>query len=169
MKKHITILILLCSISAQAQIQTFHPNEYRDFTPQQKPSNVRKLRTVASTYKITRTKIVGWSLIAVGSAFDGLLEGYLHDGRTSFERKWNVSKTGFWGSESWRFVYVGGNPEKGFKSDFIRWTGAFCRRHAQNWIYHRRRNIRHWRCKSKSKMVALCSRLWHFVCRVCYQ
>jgi hypothetical protein len=63
-------------------------------------------------------------LVAVGGAADGLLEGYLHDGRTSFERKWKVSKTGFWGSESWRSVYVGGNPENGFKSDFIRWTGA---------------------------------------------
>jgi hypothetical protein len=179
MKKYITILILLCSLSAQAQkvgdisfggvyfggdtlvvwdscsvftgeplritggytmntplsvggrdlfitaeTRTFHPNEYRDFTPQQKPSTVRKFRTVASTYKITRTKIVGWSLVAVGGAADGLLEGYLHDGRTSFERKWKVSKTGFWGSESWRSVYVGGNPENGFKSDFIRWTGA---------------------------------------------
>jgi hypothetical protein len=173
MKKYITILILLCSLSAQAQelkpilggvylgggtpviskwdscsvftggyiintplsvggrdlfitaeTRTFYPNEYRDFTPQKKPSNVRKFRTVASTYKITRTKMFAWSLIAVGSAFDGLLEGYLHDGRTSFERKWNASKTGFWGSESWRSVYVGGNPENGFKSDFIRWTGA---------------------------------------------
>jgi hypothetical protein len=180
MKKHITILILLCSLSAQAQelkpivggvylgsdtivvtkwdscsiftgeplritggyimndplsvggrdlfitaeTRTFHPNEYRDLTPQQKPQDVRKLRTVASAYKITRTKMFAWSLIAVGSVFDGLLEGYLHDGRTSFERKWDASKTGFWGSESWRSVYVGGNPENGFKSDFIRWTGA---------------------------------------------
>jgi hypothetical protein len=171
MKKYITILLLLCSLSAQAQelkpilggvylgqdtivafdrdkcgvfgvtggyivntpvlpvyitaeTRTFRQNEYRDFTPQQKPSTIREIRTVASTYKITRTKMFAWSLIAVGSAFDGLLEGYLHDGRTSFERKWNASKTGFWGSESWRSVYVGGNPENGFKSDFIRWTGA---------------------------------------------
>jgi hypothetical protein len=175
MKKYITILILLCSLSAQAQelkpvlggvylghdtirafdpnkcgvlgvtggyimnaplsvggrdlfitaeTRTFHPNEYRDFIPQKKPSTIRNLRTVASTYKITRTKMFAWSLIAVGGAADGLLEGYLHDGRTSFERKWGVSKTGFWGSESWRSVYVGGDPEKGFKSGFIRWTGA---------------------------------------------
>jgi hypothetical protein len=107
-----------------AETHTFRPNEYRDFTPQQKPSTIRKFRTVASTYKITRTKMFAWSLIAVGGAADGLLEGYLHDGRTSFDRKWNASKTGFWGSESWRSVYVGGDPENGFKSGFIKWTGA---------------------------------------------
>lgn len=94
MGKYITILILLCSLSAQAQ------------------------------YKITRKKIAGWSLIAVGSAADGLLEGYLHDGRTSFERKWNANKAGFWGSESWRSIYKDGEPSNGLKTPLHGWVGA---------------------------------------------
>jgi len=107
-----------------AETRTFHQNEYRDFIPQQKPSTIRNFRTVANTYKITRKKVVGWSLVAVGGAADGLLEGYLHDGRTSFERKWNASKTGFWGSESWRSIYKDGEPSNGFKTPIHGWLGA---------------------------------------------
>jgi len=102
----------------------FHQSEYRDLSPQQAPSSIRNYRTVANTYKITRTKIAGWSLCAVGGIADGLLEGYLHDGRTSFERKWNANKTGFFGSESWRMVYKLGDPEKGFKTPLHSWAGA---------------------------------------------
>lgn len=87
-------------------------------------ATVKQYLTVASTYKITRTKIAAWSLCAVGGIADGLLEGYLHDGRTSFERKWNANKTGFFGSESWRMVYKLGDPEKGFKTPLHGWAGA---------------------------------------------
>lgn len=107
-----------------AETPTFRPNEYRDLSPQQMPSTVNKYLTVAKSYKITRTKIAGWSLCAVGGVADGFLEGYLHDGRTSFERKWNANKMGFWGSESWRMVYNGGNPENGFKTPLHGWLGA---------------------------------------------
>lgn len=107
-----------------AETRTFHPNDYRDFIPQQKTSTVKYLLTVASTYKITRKKILGWSLVTVGGAADGLLEGYLHDGRTSFERKYRASKTGFWGSESWRSVYNDGDPSNGFKTPLHGWFGA---------------------------------------------
>lgn len=106
-----------------AETRTFHPNEYRDLAPQ-KPPTIRNYRTVDNTYKITRTKIAGWSLCAAGGIADGLLEGYLHDGRTSFERKYGASKTGFWGSESWRMVYKLGDPEKGFKTPLHGWAGA---------------------------------------------
>ncbi len=87
-------------------------------------ATVKEYLTVAKSYKITRTKIAGWSLVAVGGIADGLLEGYLHDGRTSFERKWNANKTGFWGSESWRMVYRLGDPKKGFKTPLHGWLGA---------------------------------------------
>lgn len=113
-----------CEGRVTAETRTFHPNEYRDLSPQQIPPTIRNFRTVANAYKITRTKIAAWSLCAVGGIADGLLEGYLHDGRTSFERKWDADKTGFFGSESWRMVYKLGDPEKGFKTPLHGWAGA---------------------------------------------
>ena len=101
-----------------AETRTFHQKEYRDITPQI-PSYIPQ-----KAYKITRTKIAAWSLCAVGGVADGLLEGYLHDGRTSFERKWGANKTGFFGSESWRMVYNDGDPENGLKTPLHGWAGA---------------------------------------------
>ena len=95
MERFLLILLLLCSLSAQAQ------------------------------YRITRTKVAGWALCAVGGIADGLCEGYEFDQRRSFERKYNVSKTGYFGSESWRSVYLNGDPEQGFKSPLHRNMGAF--------------------------------------------
>lgn len=89
------MLLLMCSLSAQAQ------------------------------YCITRTKVAGWALCAVGGIADGLCEGYEFDGRKSFERKYNAKKTGYFGSESWRNVYKNGDPEQGFKSGIHRNMGAF--------------------------------------------
>jgi len=57
-------------------------------------------------------------------AADGLCEGYEFDGRKSFERKYNVSKTGYFGSQSWKRAYNGNNPDNGFKSGFVRIVGA---------------------------------------------
>lgn len=94
MEKPLVILLLLCSLSAQAQ------------------------------YRITRAKIAGWGLVAVAGAADGMVEGYEFDNRKSFERKFNVSKTGYFGSQSWKRAYKGGNPDNGFKSDFVRIMGA---------------------------------------------
>jgi len=89
------ILLLLCSISAQAQ------------------------------YRITRAKIAGWGMVAVAGAADGAVNGYEFDGRKSFERKFNAKKIGYFGSESWKSVYRNGDPEQGFKSSLHRNIGAF--------------------------------------------
>ena len=89
------MLLILCSLSAQAQ------------------------------YCITRAKIAGWGMVAVAGAADGAVNGYEFDGRKSFERKYNASKTGYFGSESWKSVYRNNDPEQGFKSGFHRNMGAF--------------------------------------------
>ena len=88
------VLLLLCSLSAQAQ------------------------------YRVTRAKLAGWGMVAVAGAADGAVNGYEFDGRKSFERKFNVSKTGYFGSQSWKRAYKGNNPDNGFKSDFVRIVGA---------------------------------------------
>lgn len=94
MRNAALVLILLCSLSAQAQ------------------------------YKITRAKIAGWGVLAVAGAADGMVEGYEFDQRKSFERKYNVSKTGYFGSQSWKRAYKGNNPDNGFKSGFVQTFGA---------------------------------------------
>lgn len=94
MRNAALVLILLCSLSAQAQ------------------------------YKITRAKIAGWGMLAVAGAADGMVEGYEFDQRKSFERKYNVSKTGYFGSQSWKSAYKGGNADNGFKSGFVQTFGA---------------------------------------------
>jgi len=94
MEKPLVILLLLCSLSAQAQ------------------------------YRITPTKLAGWGMVAVAGAADGMVEGYEFDGRKSFERKYGVSKTGYFGSQSWKRAYKGNNQDNGFKSDFVRIMGA---------------------------------------------
>ena len=94
MERFLLIILLLCSLSTQAQ------------------------------YRITRAKIAGWGMVAVAGAADGAVEGFGFDGRTSFERKFGVSKMGYFGSESWKRAYKDGNPDNGFKSDFVRIIGA---------------------------------------------
>lgn len=88
------VLLLLCSLSAQAQ------------------------------YRITRAKLAGWGMVAVAGASDGMVEGFEFDRRLSFERKYGVGKTGYFGSQSWKRAYKDGNPDNGFKSDFVRVMGA---------------------------------------------
>ena len=63
-------------------------------------------------------------MVAVAGAADGMVEGYEFDGRKSFERKYGVSKTGYFGSQSWKRAYKGNNQDNGFKSDFVRIMGA---------------------------------------------
>lgn len=75
-------------------------------------------------YKVTIGKVAGWSVLAVGGFADGAVEGYQIDGRTSFERKWDVNPYGYWGSESWRKIYVDGDPAKGYVSKWAHWRGA---------------------------------------------
>lgn len=85
------------------------------------------------TYKVTKTKVAGWGITAVGGALDGMLEGYSFD-RTNFERKYGADKYGYWGSQSWRNVYNNGNPADGFKSPAHRWLGAWdFYHHADDW------------------------------------
>ena len=82
------------------------------------------LSTQAQQYRITRAKIAGWGIVAVAGAADGLVEGYSIQYRKSFERKYGVSQTGYFGSKSWKRAYKDGVQANGFKSDFVRITGA---------------------------------------------
>lgn len=75
-------------------------------------------------YNFRGAKIAGLAIISSASFVDGVLEGYQFDGRRSFERKFGADPEGFWGSQSWRKVYVDGNPEKGFRSKFHKNAGA---------------------------------------------
>lgn len=72
----------------------------------------------------TSTKIWGYGLTAFGGAMDGLYNGFEFDNRKSFERKINADPNGPLGSESWRMIYNGGNPDNGVKSKFYEWVGA---------------------------------------------
>lgn len=94
MRNAALVLFLLCSISAQFQ------------------------------YRITRAKLAGWGVLAVAGVADGMVEGYEFDQRKSFERKYNVSKTGYFGSQSWKRAYKGNNLDNGFKSGFVKTFGA---------------------------------------------
>lgn len=76
-------------------------------------------------YRITRAKVAGWGMCAVGGVADGLVEGYEFDRRLSFERKYQSSPYGFFGSKSWQSVYNDGRPEHGFKHPILKYTGAF--------------------------------------------
>lgn len=61
-------------------------------------------------------RYAGYGLVLSASFVDGVRTGWIHDGRRSFERKWNVDPYGFWGTESWRMIYIDGDPAKGAKS-----------------------------------------------------
>lgn len=76
--------------------------------------------------KLTFSKrlIVGFLLMTLGGFFDGAVEGFDFDGRVFFEKHFDAYKYGFFGSQSWRMVYVDGNPELGFKSALHKWAGA---------------------------------------------
>lgn len=77
------------------------------------------------TYKVTKTKVAGWGITAVGGAADGILEGYLFDNRMSFERKYNWGPHSWGGHLSWQKVYNNNDPAQGFKSVYHKWFGAF--------------------------------------------
>lgn len=70
------------------------------------------------------SKFIGWGVLAIAGAVDGMVEGYEFDGRKSFERKFEVSPNSFWGSQSWRRAYVGGDPQNGYKSKKAQIFGA---------------------------------------------
>lgn len=83
----------------------------------------------------TWQKCAGYTTLAFAGFKDGMVEGYEFDGRTSWERKLGVSPYSQKGSQSWRSVYVNGNPDLGFKSKFHEWMGAW------DW-YHRNDDYR---------------------------
>lgn len=53
--------------------------------------------------------IIGIIIIVLVSALDGILEGYVFDGRKSFERKWTVAPESFFGSLSWERAQTNSN------------------------------------------------------------
>lgn len=60
-----------------------------------------KLKYDDDDYEFGKKKMIGLGMVFMGSVVDGMVEGYEFDGRMSFERKWGVSRYGFWGSMSW--------------------------------------------------------------------
>ena len=66
---------------------------------------VSNVCSLSAQYRITRGKIAGWSALAVAGFADGAVEGFEFDGRRSFERKYNVSETGYFGTRSWERAY----------------------------------------------------------------
>ena len=83
-------------------------------------------------YKVTNTKIAGWGTLFVAGVAGGMEAGFQFDHRKSFERKYNVDPNGFWGSQSWRRVYVNGDPNQGFKSGLHRRVGSLDFYHISN-------------------------------------
>ena len=65
------------------------------------------------SYPVTKLKVAGLAIIAIGGAANGAAQGYYYDGGTSFERIWGASPNGFWGSQSWRKRYRNGEPALG--------------------------------------------------------
>jgi len=86
-------------------------------------------------YKWNGWKYVGLSLVASASFVDGVRTGWIHDNRKSFERKWGADPNGFWGSESWRQIYVDGDPANGLKSYWHRQVGAIDFEHFSDRYY----------------------------------
>lgn len=80
-------------------------------------------------------KLIGYVGVTFGGLKDGLVEGYEFDNRKSWERKRGVSPYSQRGSESWRSVYINGDPNLGYKSKFHKWMGAW------DW-YHRNDDYR---------------------------
>jgi hypothetical protein len=75
-------------------------------------------------YQVNNLKLAGWAGLAFAGAVDGIVEGYEFDGRTSFERKYQVQKSGYFGSESWQRAYKNGNVEQGYKNRITQSLGA---------------------------------------------
>jgi hypothetical protein len=80
--------------------------------------------SLSAQYRITRGKVAGWSAAAISGAIDGIVEGYEFSGRKPFEEKFNVSPTGYFGSQSWRRAYKNNDPEQGYKNLYSRTFGA---------------------------------------------
>ncbi len=117
------ILLISGGISAQTS-GVLMPASYPD------PDSIINLNLPKQKYKLSSGKIAGWLTLSAVSFIDGVAEGYTFDGRKSFERKYSVDPYGFWGSESWRRVYVDGDPANGHKSWLHKNLGAWDFYHA---------------------------------------
>ncbi len=80
--------------------------------------------TFAQGYKITKGKLIGWTILAVAGGADGGNEAFDMDKRMFFVETFGADRYGYWGDQSWRSIYVGGNPANGYKSAFHRRMGA---------------------------------------------
>lgn len=76
-------------------------------------------------YEVSNTQILGWSTLALSSFTHGFVEEYEFSGRHYFEDVFGADPYGFWGSQSWREIYVNGDPNQGFKSWWHRKRGAW--------------------------------------------
>lgn len=76
------------------------------------------------SYPVTHGKVLSWAIAAFSGAVDGVLEGNRFDNNRNFERKFNASKTGYFGSESWRRAYKNNDPEQGYKNLYSQTFGA---------------------------------------------
>lgn len=85
-----------------------------------------------SQYKIDNTKIAGWGILFTAGVAGGMEAGFQFDHRRSFERKYNVNPYGFFGSESWRQIYINGDPNLGVKSLFRKRLGSIDFYHLSN-------------------------------------
>lgn len=128
------LMFLFISNDLFAQVDLYRPNVKNDTISitQLKKGEVYKLDIFQKMksnpnqkYKpFTKAKILGYSLLAVGGTFDGMLEGYQFDGRKSFERKWGVEPESYFGSLSWKTAYQNNTVNQGFKSPYREWRGA---------------------------------------------
>ena len=109
MKKSLLLLaftVLVCSLSAQL------PDTSQILPPQWWAFSLEKTKP---KYKVTNTKLIGWSVCAWAGLVDGVLEGYGFDGRRSFERKFGADPNGYFGSRSWAKAYQDKNPQNPIK------------------------------------------------------
>lgn len=76
-------------------------------------------------YQWNKQKTIAVSTLVFTSAIDGILEGYLFDGRRSFERKFGVDNTGFWGAKSYLRAYKNFDEKQGYSNYYSEKMGAF--------------------------------------------
>jgi hypothetical protein len=75
-------------------------------------------------YQVNNLKLAAWSGVAFAGVLDGVLEGNRFDGNRNFERKYNVSKISYFGSESWKLAYKNEDPGQGGKNILAKVYGA---------------------------------------------
>lgn len=110
------IMVILVSLFASIRCQNLYLPKPKQYIWHKQPTGRYEFANPA--------KLLGWTAIGVASFTDGAVEGFEFDGRTAFERGYGADPHGYWGSQSWRNVYRGGEPANGFKSPWHEWKGA---------------------------------------------